>query len=401
MKAEKLQTIEPGYIEPDEFEEIYQVTQDEIVSSVSTLAASKRFDLELDHGPYRCNYFRNGRQLLIGGTKGHVACFDWLTKKLKCEFNVQESVHAVQFLHLPTMFAVAQKDWTFIYDSQGIELHCLKRLYRVRLLDFLPYHFLLVSASDSGFLSWLDTSTGDLVKQLRINHASNNISAMCQNKRNAIIHTAHPNGTVALWSPNEDKPLVKMLANESSISGIDISGDGTYMATAGTNRTVKIFDLRTYKCLVESRVPSSPTCITFSQSGILAVSMGNVVQSYRDLTKQDSKKPYLRHRLPSRVSGIQFCPYEDVLGVAHETGFASLLIPASGEANFDAYESNPYMTSTQQREMEVKALLDKIQPQLISLDANDLTQVDVAGILTQSDQSRATQPESKKKKKKK
>lgn len=58
----------------------------------------QRFSLELtEMGPYVGAYSREGRHLLLGGRMGHLAAFDWLTKKLLCEINVKESVHAVQW----------------------------------------------------------------------------------------------------------------------------------------------------------------------------------------------------------------------------------------------------------------------------------------------------------------
>lgn len=367
---------EEGFIEPDDGVSTAEYTQTEIVNNVDITTASKHFNLNLDFGPYRMRYTKNGRHLLIGGRKGHIAAFDWITKKLHCEFNVMEEITDVTWLHIETMFAVAQKNWVHFYDNQGIEVHCVKVLNKTRCLDFLPYHFLIVSGSDTGFLSWLDVSTGTLVANYPSTHEP--IRMMAHNPYNGVTCIGDSKGVVSMWSPTVKEPLAKMLCHSTPMAALAVDPKGTYLATSGLDRHVKIWDVRAL---------SGPTCdyilrdpanqLAISQRGLLAFGMGNQCEIYRKPNLVSVKAPYLRHGCLSTIGNMQFCPFEDVLGVATGKGFTSLIVPGSGEPNFDTTEANPYQTKSQRKESEVHALLDKIPPELIKLDPNVISQVDV------------------------
>ncbi|KAJ3085484.1 Small subunit (SSU) processome component [Quaeritorhiza haematococci] len=145
-QAELLLPEEAGYLVAEGMERTYKFTQKEIGENVDLNTSQKLIDLKLDEfGPYRIDFTRNGRHLLIGGKKGHIATFDWKSGKLGCEIHVKETVRDVKWLHNETMFAVAQKKYTYIYDNTGLEIHSLRNHVEVNRLDFLPYHFLLVS----------------------------------------------------------------------------------------------------------------------------------------------------------------------------------------------------------------------------------------------------------------
>ncbi|XP_060566570.1 WD repeat-containing protein 46-like, partial [Ruditapes philippinarum] len=357
-RTELLMQENEGFLEVEGNEETANISQHDIAEVVDVTSAQKYFDLKLkDFGPYRINYTRNGRFLLMGGAKGHVAAIDWMTKKLLCEMNVMETVSDVRWLHQETMYAVAQKQWTYIYDNQGIELHCLKILDSVLRMEFLPYHFLLATANSKGYLSYVDVSIGE--KVAGYGTGLGRLDVMCQNPANAIVALGHSGGTVTQWCPKMKEPVVKMLCHNSGVRSVTIDKSGLYMATSGIDRTLKIWDMRTYKMLQSYKVPSGAAQLSFSQKGLLASCMGNIVQVYNDCCRQKVTSPYLVHDVHASVHSLQFCPYEDVLGVGHADGFSSLIVPGAGEPNFDALETNPYQTKKQRQEAEVKMLLDK------------------------------------------
>lgn len=152
--AEILLENEAGFLEPEsEMEKTYKVRQEEIKENVGIETAKKGFELKLeDFGPYRADYTRNGRHLLLAGRKGHVATMDWRAGKLGCELHLGETVRDAKWLHNNQFFAVAQKKYVYIYDHTGMELHCLDKHVEASYLEFLPYHFLLASAV-SGLIS--------------------------------------------------------------------------------------------------------------------------------------------------------------------------------------------------------------------------------------------------------
>ena len=199
--AEILLENQSGFLEPEgELERTYKVRQDDIRNEVGVETAKKGFDLKLDGlGPYTCDYTRNGRDLLLAGRKGHVATMDWRSGKLGCELQLGETVRDAKWLHNNQFFAVAQKRNVYIYDHHGVEIHNLDQHVETTHMEFLPYHFLLATIGNAGWLKWQDTSTGKLVMQVSTKQGTP--TAFGQNPYNAILHAGHQNGTVSLWSP--------------------------------------------------------------------------------------------------------------------------------------------------------------------------------------------------------
>lgn len=376
-RAELLLPAEAGYIETEgAMEETWRLRQEELKKHVDVQTAAKMFELELKElGPYAMDWSANGRHLLLGGRKGHVALLDQLSVEVVKELHLREAIRDVHFLQNETMFAVAQKKYVYIYDKFGLELHCLRQHIDPLKLDFLRYHYLLVSAGRAGWIKWHDVSTGQLVTETNTRRGA--CQSMRQNPYNAVMHLGHQNGVVTLWSPSSSVPLVSMLCHRGPVNSLAVDKQGRYMATGGMDGQVKIWDLRTYKMLHRYQFVTPPVSLDVSQRGLLAVGFGCHVNVWKDAMSSKAAAPYLRHDVPGSVlDTLRFRPYEDVLGLGHNTGFVSMVVPGAGEPNFDTFEANPFQTTKQRREAEVHTLLDKLQPETIGLDPRQLGNVD-------------------------
>ncbi|OAY83988.1 putative U3 small nucleolar RNA-associated protein 7 [Ananas comosus] len=358
-KAEKwLMPSEEGYLEAEGLEKTWTIKQESIVREVDLLSARKAFDMILPElGPYTQEYTSSGRYMIVGGRKGHVAMIDMLSMDLIKEFqrDCSDELH--------DLFSCYR--YPFIYNRHGTEVHCLKEHGKPLKLQFLDKHFLLVSVNSFAQLHYQDISTGEIVANYRTGLGRTDV--MRSNPYNAVIGLGHSGGKVTMWKPTSVKPLVTMLCHHGPVTALAFHSGGHLMATAGMDRKIKLWDLRKFEVL--RTYSAQAQTLDFSQKGLLATGNGSKVQIWKDSGGHEYE-PYMAHAMVKgyQIGKVSFRPYEDVLGIGHSKGLSSILVPGSGEPNFDTWVANPYETNKQRREKEVHALLDKLQPETIMLD---------------------------------
>lgn len=205
-----------------------------------------------------------------------------------------------------------------------------------------------------------------------------------QNPYNAILHVGHQNGAVTLWSPNSQEPLVKLLAHRGPVRSLAMDREGRYMVSTGQDMKMAVWDIRMFKEVNSYFTRQPATSVAISDSGLTAVGWGTQTSIWKGLfdknapVQQKVQSPYMSWGGEgNRMERVRWCPFEDVLGIGHETGFSSIIVPGAGEANFDALEINPFENTKQRQEAEVKGLLNKLQPEMIAMDPNFIGNLDL------------------------
>jgi U3 small nucleolar RNA-associated protein 7 len=157
-----------------------------------------------------------------------------------------------------------------------------------------------------------------------------------------------------------------------------IDNSGKYLVTTGADRKLKVFDLRKYQELNDYYLHSAANAMSVSQRGLVAVGFGPNVHILKNPFTSQAPTPYMTHQIPgTQVSSLAFQPFEDVLSIGHASGVANIVIPGAGEPNFDTFEANPYENAKQRGETEVRSLLEKLRPEMITLDPRAIGRVDL------------------------
>lgn len=132
-------------------------------------------------------------------------------------------------------------------------------------------------AACAGVLRYQDTTHGEIVAQHRTKMGP--VHVMRQNPANGVMCLGHVNGRVTMWTPNLTSAAMSVQCHMGPVRALAVDPVGRYLATAGVDKQVHVWDLRNTCRRVHSYFSHSPaSSLDISQSGLLAVGFGSQVQ---------------------------------------------------------------------------------------------------------------------------
>lgn len=156
------------------------------------------------------------------------------------------------------------------------------------------------------------------------------------------------------------------------------------MVSTGQDLKMAVWDIRMFKEVNSYFTRQPASSVSISDRGLTAVGWGTQTSIWRGLftkhalEQEKIQSPYMAWGGEGkRVERVRWCPLDDALGVSTDKGFSSVLVPGAGEPNFDALEVNPYENTKQRQEAEIKSLLNKLQPEMISLNPDYIGNLDL------------------------
>ncbi|OQS55428.1 UTP7 [Ecytonucleospora hepatopenaei] len=339
-------------------------TQKYLKENVNLYTAEKAFDLDLEDKPlsYQIDYTRNGSHSLIYNNDGYISSFN--TQKLNVDFeieNVGEKIHTATYLHSERYIAVSQR-CLFVYDNFGQELNAVREIKNCKQMEFLPNHFLLgcVCHSNESEIKYLDTSTGEIISTMKIG-----FKPVATTSFDGLVLLGDKNGCVEMKAPKHQESLIKIKVGKN-MKEMKVSYSKLYVSTYDDK--IKTFDLRNYFKPLREFKTHFTNKMTVSKNETIALSQGkniNIIKEGKIVQKCKAK---------DTIGGMCFNPFEDILTCVSRSKYENFIIPNCTDPGYNSEQVSPFASSEERREREVKHLLEKIPPELISYNSEVFNQ---------------------------
>lgn len=278
-------------------ERTLDVKQDEIIEDADMGTAAKSISLQMERGPYFVDFTADGQYMLTAGTRGEASLIEMKTSRCVANIFPNETIRAAKMCYNEQCWALAQKKYVCLYDKQGRQTQCFKSENGVYGLDYLPYHFLLTSVGESGYLRYRDLTHGEFAAVHKIKkHGITRV--IRHNPYNGVVNLGHSDGTITLWTPSMNKPVVDFFGHKAGVTALT-PFNTHYIASAGLDGYCRIFDLRHLGTdVTRIRLPSDgPVGLDVSPTGLLALSRGPQIHIWKDMDsiRTDPDKHFLKH----------------------------------------------------------------------------------------------------------
>jgi WD40 repeat protein len=149
---------------------------------------------------------------------------------------------------------VVSADGTSTVELQPFEIRCDAFAF------FSPDGSMLASLDTCGAVTFHDTATGRVIRQVRVDDRNQYLVWTADGR----VVTDGSRGTVHVVDP--DKPTARALReSEDSIDDVETSPDGRWLAAMGADNVVSVWDARTLRLVRQHVLRTRPNNIAFSR----------------------------------------------------------------------------------------------------------------------------------------
>ncbi|CAN5468197.1 hypothetical protein BH10PLA2_BH10PLA2_33330 [soil metagenome] len=219
----------------------------------------------------------DGKQLATGSFDHSVRLWDATNgKAIRTFAGHQDLVLGVTFRSDGKQLASASSDKTArIWDpATGKELFALKHANIVDAVAFNPAGTQLATVGHDGLLRLWDTAKGTQIREIKAHTTANLLASYCLawDKEGKQIATGGLDQTIKLWEAATGKPVREFKAfkpkefeqgHREGVFGVAFSPDGKQLASTGSDRVIKLWNVadgKVLRDLVDPRLtpPNAP-----------------------------------------------------------------------------------------------------------------------------------------------